>query len=107
MIWITLDALRADHLGCYGYALPTSPFLDSLAARGVRLETAISQAPATKASVASMFTSLHPSIHKARTHGAKGRRGDVLPAGVTTLAERFSTAGLFTAGFVANPHLRC
>jgi len=106
VIWITFDALRADHLGCYGYPLPTSLFIDSLAARGVRLDMAISQAPATKASVASMFTSLHPSIHKARAHGARGRVGDVLPAGAATLAERFTAAGFLTAGFVANPHLQ-
>ncbi len=106
VVWITLDALRADHLGCYGYPRPTSPFLDSLAGQGVRFDAAFSQAPATKASVASMFTSLHPSIHQAVAHGSTGREGDVLPARATTLAERFAETGMLTAGFVANPHLQ-
>lgn len=106
VIWVTLDALRADHLGCYGYPRPTTPFIDSLAARGVRIDRALSQAPATKAAVAAMFTSLHPTVHKALHHGAQGRVGDVLPAGATTLAERFASAGYLTAGFVSNPHLQ-
>jgi len=106
VIWVTLDALRADHLSCYGYPRPTTPYLDSLAARGVRIDRALSQAPATKASVAAMFTSLHPTVHKALHHGAQGRVGDVLPAEATTLAERFAAAGYLTAGFVSNPHLQ-
>lgn len=106
VIWITLDALRADHLGCYGYPLPTSPTIDGLAGQGVRFDAAFSQAPATKASVASMFTSLHPSIHQAVAHGKTGREGDVLSEKVTTIAERLSASGMLTAGFVANPHLQ-
>jgi arylsulfatase A-like enzyme len=106
VIWITLDALRADHLGCYGYPLPTSPAIDGLAEAGVLFEEAFSQAPSTKASVASMFTSLHPSIHQAVSHGKAGREGDVLSGKATTIAERLSDAGMLSAGFVANPHLQ-
>ncbi len=57
-ILIILDATRPDHLGCYGYERPTSPTIDDLAAKGVRYEDAITQAPWTKASFAGMLTSL-------------------------------------------------
>ncbi|HEY0558617.1 MAG TPA: sulfatase-like hydrolase/transferase, partial [Thermoanaerobaculia bacterium] len=44
-ILISIDTLRADHLGCYGYPRPTSPFLDSLARRATLFEEAYSQFP--------------------------------------------------------------
>src|SRR5690606_2901926 len=53
---ITVDALRADHVGAYGYPLPTSPALDALAARGARFEHAYSSAPHTSLSIASMLS---------------------------------------------------
>jgi arylsulfatase A-like enzyme/HEAT repeat protein len=53
---ITVDALRADHVGAYGYRRPTTPNIDQLAARGVRFGRAYSQAPHTSFSVASMLT---------------------------------------------------
>jgi arylsulfatase A-like enzyme/HEAT repeat protein len=53
---ITIDALRADHVGAYGYKRPTTPNIDRLAAGGVRFARAYSQAPHTSFSVASMLT---------------------------------------------------
>lgn len=53
---ITIDALRADHLGAYGYRRPVTPNLDALAARGVRFEHAYTQAPHTSFSLASVMT---------------------------------------------------
>ncbi len=61
ILFITLDALRADHLGCYGYKRNTSPYIDSLASRGVLFTQAISQAPWTSASVSSLLTSRYPN----------------------------------------------
>jgi len=61
IIFITLDALRADHLGCYGYKRNTSPNIDSLAAKGTLFRQAISQATWTTASVSSIITSLYPN----------------------------------------------
>jgi choline-sulfatase len=60
---IVSDALRPDHLGCYGYDRPTSPNIDALAGAGIRFDTAITSAPWTKTSFSSMFTSLHPFQH--------------------------------------------
>jgi hypothetical protein len=53
---ITIDALRADHLGAYGYRRSVTPNLDALAARGVQFEHAYTQAPHTSFSLASVMT---------------------------------------------------
>ena len=90
IILIVVDALRPDHLGCYGYARPTSPNIDRLAGRGARFDNAYSNAPWTKPSVASIFTSLHPNVHQAIN------RFDVLSEKALTLAERLKAAGYFT-----------
>ena len=56
IVIITIDALRADHVGAYGYSRPTTPNIDALARRGVRFERAYAQAPHTSFSVTSMLT---------------------------------------------------
>jgi arylsulfatase A-like enzyme len=63
VVLITIDALRADHVGAYGYPRPTTPNIDALARRGVRFERAYTQAPHTSFSVASMLTGkYYPTI---------------------------------------------
>ncbi len=64
VILIVVDALRADHLGCYGYERDTSPVMDQLAEEGVLFNQAITQGSLTRISVASLFTSLYPSVHR-------------------------------------------
>jgi arylsulfatase A-like enzyme len=59
----SIDTLRADHLGCYGYQRPTSPHLDAFANESVRFAQAISQAPWTTPSHMTLMTSLYPSSH--------------------------------------------
>ncbi len=61
---IILDALRADHLGIYGYPRNTSPNIDRLAKDGIVFDRAIVQASWTKPSIPSIFTSTYPSIHR-------------------------------------------
>ena len=56
VVLITVDATRADHVGAYGYARPTTPNIDALAKRGVRFERAYAQAPHTSFSIASLMT---------------------------------------------------
>ncbi|MCP3960108.1 MAG: sulfatase [bacterium] len=94
VILISIDTLRADHLGCYGYARETSPRIDRLAAESVLFELAIAQAPSTLPSHASMFSSLWPAHH-----GAYFMRREALPPSVLTLAEVLRENGYRTAAF--------
>jgi arylsulfatase A-like enzyme/cytochrome c-type biogenesis protein CcmH/NrfG len=93
---VTIDTLRADHLGCYGHAHALTPTLDGLAARGVRFATAVAHVPLTGPSHASILTGLSPLGHGFRDNG-----GFVLPAQVRTAAEDFGKAGYRTAAFVS------
>jgi arylsulfatase A-like enzyme len=92
-ILISIDTLRADHLGCYGYPLPTSPFLDSLAKRATVFEETYSQFPSTLVSHMSMLTGLYP-----REHGVFPPNS-VLSPQVELLPEVFQRNGFRTAGF--------
>ena len=80
LIVISIDTLRPDHLGCYGYERPTSPFIDTIAAEGVLFEDASAPSPWTKPSHASLLTGLYP-----RRNGAASMES-VLSPDVTHLA---------------------
>ena len=97
LILYVVDTLRADHLGCYGYARPTSPRLDEFAREAVRFAEARAQSSWTKPAMATILTGVHPV-----THGAE-RRGQGIAPEVRTLAERLSEAGYETAMFTTNP----
>jgi arylsulfatase len=105
IVLVTIDTLRADHLDVYGYARPTSPSLAAFAKDGVVFETAISAAPATQLSTASLLTGLWPVSHMESTRDRPDGAA-YLRSGFTTLAERLAAAGYATAGFVSNPALR-
>ena len=96
VLLVTIDTLRADHVGCYGHAGASTPTLDGLAARGVRFATAVAHAPLTGPSHASVLTGLTPLGHGFRDNG-----GFALPASVKTAAETFRGAGYRTAAFVS------
>jgi arylsulfatase A-like enzyme/tetratricopeptide (TPR) repeat protein len=96
VLLITLDTVRADHLGCYGARGAQTPTLDALAASGARFATAIAHAPLTAPSHASILTSRTPLGHGVRDNGAY-----VLPEGVRSVAEDFREAGYKTAAFVS------
>lgn len=91
------DTLRADHLSCYGYEKPTSPEIDAFAKDATRFEDCRSVTSWTKPSVASLMTSLYPTMH-----GCVEQR-QVLAPEAETLAEVFRAAGWRTAAFVDNP----
>ena len=63
VILISLDTLRADRVGCYGYPRPVSPTIDSLATRGVRFANTIALSSWTLPSHMTIFTGLFPSTH--------------------------------------------
>lgn len=100
VVVVTIDTLRADRVGAWGYPLPTTPTLDALAdePRVTLFEQAWSAAASTIPSISALFTSVAPS-----RHGWEGapRRGPLPDA--TTLAEVFQRAGYATGGFTANP----
>src|SRR5437667_7905869 len=96
VLLVTIDTLRADHVGCYGYADASTPTLDALARRGVRFETAVAHAPLTGPSHASILTGLIPP-----GHGFRNNSGFTLSPRVKTAAEDFRQAGYSTAAFVS------
>jgi hypothetical protein len=69
LLWISQDALRADHLGAYGYERATSKGFDAFAAGAALFEHAVATAPWTLPSLASQFTSRYPSFHGSVLHG--------------------------------------
>jgi len=82
VVIITMDTVRADALGAYGQALPTTPFIDRMAAEGVLFEQCVTSAPNTLPSHATIFTGKQPYAHGVRSNG-----GYVLAQGNVTLAE--------------------
>lgn len=91
LIVITIDALRADHLGCYGYSRNTSPFIDSLADEGIIFENAFSNSSYTRESVAVLFTGRLPS-----GNGCTGWLGTP-PTTIKSMGQLFQEAGYQTA----------
>lgn len=100
LLLVTIDTLRADRLGCYGYASIETPHLDRLAARGVLFEDAVSHSPLTPPSHASIFTGLYPPGHGVRDIG-----GFALAEQEQTLAEILAERGWYTGALVASPVL--
>jgi choline-sulfatase len=93
---ISIDTLRADHVGAYGFTRAHTPALDRLAAEGVRCADAIAAAPITLPSHASLLTGLYPPAHGLHDNGT-----GALPRDVVTLADRLSAAGYSTHAFVS------
>ncbi len=95
IILITIDTLRRDHLGAYGYPRQTSPFIDSLAKKGVIFKKVVTPIPATSGSHASILTSLHPLTHQVTANALP------LSSNVRTIAEVMKANGYYTIGAVA------
>jgi choline-sulfatase len=95
LVLVTLDTVRADHLGCYGDRQAITPTLDRLAAEGVRFTNASSAVPLTLPSHTTVLTGLLPLHHGLRNNGAGALR-----AGTATLATLLSRAGYRTGAFV-------
>lgn len=93
----TIDTLRADHASVYGYRRDTTPFLKKLGASGIVFNDCQAQATWTKASIASLMTSLYSF-----THGIVNDV-DTIPDSATTLAEQLRANGYVTASIVSNP----
>ena len=99
LILVTVDTLRSDFLGVYGYELPVSPNIDLMASRALVFERAYSTAPFTAPSHASILTAQHPS-----THGVifNGHRAPVNISKVSvTIAEHLQAEGFETGAVVS------
>lgn len=90
VLLISIDTLRPDHLGAYGYERDTSPSLDGLARDGVLWENAYAPSPATVASHATLFTGRYPYQHRTLNYAT------ALPDAERTLAEILAEAGYRT-----------
>jgi arylsulfatase A-like enzyme len=93
VLLVTIDSLRADHIGAAGYPKARTPTLDALAAEGVRFTSAISNLPRTNPAHASLFTGTYAS-----THGLRAPMVDLLGGDPPTLAELLAERGYSTAG---------
>ncbi len=95
LVLITIDTLRADHVGAYGYSRAQTKVLDGLAANGALFERAYAAAPITLPSHATLLTGRYPPGHGARDNGMH------VSPGVPTLATALHARGFKTAAFVA------
>src|ERR1043166_1312445 len=94
VLLITLDTLRADHVGAYGAKTGATPAIDALAAKGVRFEQASSAVPLTLPSHATILSGALPLHHGVRNNGA-----NAFPERVT-LATLLGANGYRTAAFL-------
>ena len=96
VLLITIDTLRADALGCYGNATVETPWIDRLAAGGVRFDQAHAQNVVTLPSHANILSGRYPL-----DHGVRDNSGFRFPGGVDTLATLLKRAGYATGAFVS------
>ena len=95
IVLVSIDTLRADHVGFMGDPAAVTPALDRLAARGVVFETTVAPAPLTLPSHATLLTGLDPPAHGVHHNGLFE-----LPATIPTLAHAARRAGLRTGAFI-------
>jgi len=99
IILMSIDTLRADHLGCYGYQRDTSPHIDEFAQQAVLFERAISQAAVTAPAHMSLFTGLTPAVHGVFNHSASGAANSTLSPTISTLAELLTAQGYLSVSY--------
>ena len=98
ILLISLDACRADHLGAYGYSRNTTPFIDSLAARGTLFANAFVNTLGTPPSHTTMLSSLYQETHRVQYNERQGLALARIPGEVTLLQERLQRSGYTTLG---------
>lgn len=97
VLLISIDTLRADHLGCYGNQAAATPRIDALAKQGLRFSRCSSPVPITLPSHTSMFSGLYPLRHSVRDNGMFK-----VPEDLPTLATVLGEAGWTTAGVIGS-----
>ena len=96
VVLISIDTLRADHLGSYGFRPTVSPAIDALARESVQFDNAYTAVPITLPAHASLLTGVYPNRHGIHDNG------ETLPAAIPTLAEAFSAGDYQTAAFIGS-----
>jgi len=94
----TVDALRADHVGAYGYSRPTTPNIDRLVAEGVAFTHAFCQSTVCTPSRASFLTGRYPRTTRCR------QNGQTIPPSERLISRIFADAG-YTCGLAGKQHL--
>jgi len=108
LLLISVDTLRADRLGCYGYERDTSPRIDQLAESGVLFENAFSSSPKTTPSHMSILTGLYPRVHNVymwKMDPGGTFRGDTLSENIPTLAEILKDYGYANVAFTGGANV--
>jgi arylsulfatase A-like enzyme len=100
VVFISIDSLRADHVGCYGYGRNTTPVLDTLAAQGAVFENVVAESSWTLPTHVTMLTG-----SSSLTHGVNGFVGSRMDRNQVTLAGRMQQAGYRTWGIYSGPYL--
>ena len=95
VVLVSLDTLHVDYTGPYNPEVKSTPNLDVFAENGVVFRHAYTRAPVTLPSHTALLSGLPPEKHGVMANG------DVVPPGLTTLAEIFQSAGYRTAAFVS------
>jgi arylsulfatase A-like enzyme len=101
VVLVSIDTLRADRLGAYGYARPTSPALDALAAQSQVFLNCYSHSPKTAESHMSLMTGVLPPAHGVMNWTREGRMSVSRAQGLTSLAESFQKAGYRTLAYTS------
>lgn len=99
VLLISIDTLRADHMGVYGYPRPTTPHIDAWARTGIVFTQAWAPSHHTLVSHMSLFTSQYPDVHRILAWN-RSAKGVALDERGVTLAEMLHSAGYSTAAFV-------
>ncbi len=95
VILITIDTLRADHVGAWGAGRASTPALDALAAEGVRFSHCVTQAPLTLPAHTSLLSATYPFYHRVRDNG-----GFRVPEKLPLLSQALKAEGYATAAFI-------
>jgi arylsulfatase A-like enzyme len=98
VVLIVVDALRADHLGCYGFPLATTPVMDRLARNALVGKNVYAQSNWTGPCMASMMTGTYPEVHKITKSPEDAQdRFAILPTTLRIIPEPLQANGYFTA----------
>lgn len=96
VLFVTVDSLRADHVGHHGYNRETTPFLDELAASGSQFNNAFAHGAGTKFAFPSLLTGVYPMMYGGYQQVTDDQ---------TMISEVFKNQGYVTGGFHSNLYL--